>query len=72
MNEYDPYLVIRDFESYLECQRDVDEALRDRDSWTRKAILNVARMGKFSTDRTIRQYATEIWGVPLEEKGTDA
>ncbi len=66
LDKHDPYLVMRDFESYLECQEKVETAFLDRENWTRKAILNVAGMGKFSTDRTIRQYAEEIWGVPLE------
>ncbi|MBU1138888.1 MAG: glycogen/starch/alpha-glucan phosphorylase, partial [Proteobacteria bacterium] len=67
MNPHDPYLLLRDFESYLECQGRVGEAFGDQEQWTRMAILNVARMGKFSTDRTIRQYAEEIWGIPVEK-----
>ncbi|MBU1232044.1 MAG: glycogen/starch/alpha-glucan phosphorylase [Proteobacteria bacterium] len=67
MNPQDPYLLLRDFESYLECQERVGEAFGDQEQWTRMAILNVARMGKFSTDRTIRQYAEEIWGIPVEK-----
>ncbi len=65
MSPHDPYLLLRDFESYLECQERVNAAFGDQEKWTRMAILNVARMGKFSTDRTIRQYAEEIWGVPV-------
>ena len=65
MSPQDPYLLLRDFESYLECQERVNAAFGDQEKWTRMAILNVARMGKFSTDRTIRQYAEEIWGVPV-------
>lgn len=72
LDRHDPYLVMLDFESYLECQDIVDKAFHDQETWTKTAILNVARMGKFSTDRTIRQYAEEIWGVPLEESRTDA
>jgi len=68
MNPYDPYLLLRDFESYLDCQDRVDEAYRDQSHWTEMSILNVARMGKFSTDRTIRQYAEEIWGIPVEKE----
>jgi starch phosphorylase len=66
MNQYDPYLLLLDFESYIGCQKRVNEAFRDPENWTRMAILNVARMGKFSTDRTIRQYSEEIWGIPVE------
>ena len=68
MDPHDPYLLLRDFESYLDCQDRVDEAYKDQSHWTEMSILNVARMGKFSTDRTIRQYAEEIWGVPVEKE----
>lgn len=68
LNPNDLYLVMLDFESYIACQEKVDRAFLIKDSWTKKAILNVARMGKFSTDRTIRQYAEEIWGVPMNDK----
>jgi starch phosphorylase len=59
----DRYLVLADFEAYRDCQERVCRAYRDRDTWTRMAILNVARMGKFSSDRTIREYNNEIWGA---------
>ncbi|THB74442.1 MAG: glycogen/starch/alpha-glucan phosphorylase [Desulfobulbaceae bacterium] len=65
MSPHDQYLLIRDLESYLACQREVNDAFLDAKRWTRMAILNVARMGKFSTDRTIRQYSNEIWGIPV-------
>lgn len=68
MSSQDPYLLLRDFESYLGCQEKVEEAYVDQQQWTRMSILNVARMGKFSTDRTIRQYAEEIWGIPVEKE----
>jgi starch phosphorylase len=59
--DHDPYLLLADFASYAECQQRVDQAFVDKDRWTRMAILNVARMGKFSSDRTIREYAEQIW-----------
>ncbi len=66
MDKHDPYLHMVDFESYITCQNRVSEMFLDQDSWTRMAILNVSRMGKFSTDRTIKQYSEEIWGIPVE------
>lgn len=66
MDPHDPYLLMLDLESYIECQHKVGQAFLDQESWTRMAILNVAGMGKFSTDRTIRQYSEEIWGIPVE------
>jgi starch phosphorylase len=68
MDKHDPYLLLLDLESYIKCQNQVSDMFLDQASWTRMAILNVARMGKFSTDRTIKQYAEEIWGVPVGEE----
>jgi starch phosphorylase len=59
----DYYLILADYESYVSCHKDVAEAYKDQDAWTKKAILNVANMGKFSSDRTITQYAEQIWGA---------
>lgn len=59
----DPYLVLADYRAYIQAQDRASEAFRDRRRWARMAILNTARMGKFSSDRTISQYATEIWKV---------
>ena len=61
--DYDPYFVLADFGAYLRCQRQVGEVYRDADRWTRMSILNAARTGKFSSDRTIREYCRDIWHV---------
>lgn len=60
----DWFLVASDFDSYAAAQEDVDELYRQPEQWQRKAVLNVARMGFFSSDRSIRQYMEEIWGIP--------
>ena len=60
----DPFMVLADFRAYSDCQLRVDQAYRDGKSWARKAILNTARVGKFSSDRTIREYAEQIWRLP--------
>jgi starch phosphorylase len=57
----DHYMSLADLRDYIRTQERVDTAYQDRDSWDRKAIINVARAGKFSSDRTIREYASEIW-----------
>ena len=59
----DHYLLLADFDSYLAAQARVDALFRDREAWARKAIANVAGMGFFSADRTIREYAKQVWGV---------
>ncbi len=60
---HDEYLLFADYQSYIDCQDRVSLAYRDQDTWTRMSILNAARMGKFSSDRTIRQYCDEIWKI---------
>jgi starch phosphorylase len=63
----DYYLLLADYASYVKTQEDVSALYRNKDEWARRAILNVARMGKFSSDRTIREYAQKVWGVqPVE------
>ena len=65
LSENDPYLLLLDLESYLQCQQMVGAVYSDQVTWVKRSILNVARMGKFSSDRTIREYAEEIWGVQV-------
>jgi len=61
LGQGDAYLVLADFASYAECQRQVSEAYQDQDRWTKMSIMNVANMGYFSIDRTTQAYAEEIW-----------
>jgi starch phosphorylase len=63
LEESDPFLVLAEFRSYVDCQRQVARRWTDTDSWTRGSIQNVASMGRFSSDRAIRDYAREIWKV---------
>jgi glycogen phosphorylase len=58
---HDPYLVLADFSAYRDCQQQVSARYTDRDDWVRMAILNSARSGLFSSDRTIREYSRDIW-----------
>ena len=60
---HDPYLLLADFQSYLDCQSEAGLAWRDREHWTRMSILNTARSGLFSSDRSIREYCRDIWKV---------
>ena len=67
--DHDPYFVLADFSPYAECQARINEVYMDKERWTRMSILNAARSGKFSSDRTVREYASEIWRVdrvPIE------
>ncbi|PTM94313.1 glycogen phosphorylase [Mycoplana dimorpha] len=61
--DHDWFMVAADFDAYAKAQREVDRLWKDKSRWETKTILNTARMGWFSSDRTIRQYATEIWGA---------
>lgn len=68
----DQYLLFADYQSYIDCQEQVSQAYRNQENWTRMSILNTARMGKFSSDRSIKEYSEEIWKaepvkVELEE-----
>jgi starch phosphorylase len=60
---HDEYLVLADYRSYVDCQEKVSQAYGDEKRWTRMSILNVARIGKFSSDRSVREYADKIWNV---------
>src|SRR5262245_29948997 len=59
----DNYLLLADYADYMECQARVDKLFEQPDEWARRAILNVAGMGHFSSDRTVRDYAREVWGI---------
>jgi len=61
----DPFLVLADYQSYIDCQNEAARAYLDTTRWTSMSILNVARMGKFSSDRAIRDYCRDIWDIPL-------
>lgn len=62
----DEYFVLEDFDDYARAQAEIDKAYKDPKTWARMAIINVAKSGKFSSDRTIRQYADEIWQLKPE------
>jgi glycogen phosphorylase len=68
----DKYFLLADYASYIACQKKVEAAYQDQEQWIRKAILNVAHMGKFSSDRTILQYADRIWDAkPVKPHDTE-
>ena len=60
---HDTFLLLPDYRSYIQCQEKVSQAYLDQENWTKMSILNVARMGKFSSDRSIREYAQHIWKI---------
>jgi len=60
----DPFMVLADFRAYSDAHLKVDLAYRNTAGWAKSAILNTARVGKFSSDRTIREYAEQIWTLP--------
>jgi starch phosphorylase len=61
--ESDPFCVLADYRAYVDAQGAVEQAFRNEDGWTKASILNVARVGRFSSDRSIDDYAREIWHV---------
>lgn len=63
LSEHEKYLHLADLDSYLAAHAQAAQLFQDRAAWARKAILNVARIGKFSSDRSIAEYAREIWGI---------
>lgn len=66
LRSYDPYFILADFDSYVLKQDEVSGLFRDRTVWTKKSIINVAKSGKFSSDRTVREYAENIWHIPVK------
>ena len=67
---HDPFLLLADYQSYIDCQDRVSSAYRDQNHWVRMSILNVARMGKFSSDRSIREYCEHVWQIkPVKKSG---
>lgn len=68
---HDPYFLFADYPSYIECQEQANRIFKDAEQWSRMSILNVARMGKFSSDRSIREYCEKVWRAapfPVELK----
>jgi len=59
----DEYMLLADYQAYVECQQRVSHAYSDQNAWTRMSILNTARVGRFSSDRSIREYCRHIWKV---------
>ena len=72
LDQGDPYMHLADFASYAHAQAEVQKLYKAPDDWSRKAILNIAASGKFSSDRTIMEYARDIWDVePVEVNGEE-
>jgi len=67
----DEYMLLADYQPYVDCQDLVSKAFKDKRRWTQMSILNVARMGKFSSDRSIREYCDQIWKVKSLKQNKD-
>ena len=65
----DDYMLLADYQAYVDCQQRVSDAYRDQTAWTRMSILNCARVGRFSSDRSIRDYCRDIWHVSPIDAG---
>jgi starch phosphorylase len=61
--DHDSYMILEDFDAYVAFQQRVSEAYLDPKAWHAMAVRNIAKMGMFSSDRTIREYAKDIWGA---------
>jgi len=64
--QHDTYLLFADYQSYIDCQDEAAKAYRDQERWSRMSILNAARMGKFSSDRSIKEYCEGIWDIEVK------
>jgi len=67
----DEQMVLADYQSYIDCQDRVSTAFKDRKRWTKMSIITVARMGRFSSDRSIREYCEKIWHAAPLRKGSE-
>ena len=65
LTHHDYFMICADFDAYWAAQMKIDEAWRDRNRWMRSSVLNTANVGWFSSDRTIAEYAKEIWSAPF-------
>jgi starch phosphorylase len=61
-------MVLADYESYMDCQDEVGRVYQDQERWAAMSILNVARIGEFSSDRAIRDYCRDIWGIQIGKR----
>jgi glycogen phosphorylase len=69
LRHHDYYMITADFDAYYGAQRRIDRLWQSASAWARMSVLNVANMAWFSSDRTISEYARDIWNVPVERPG---